>query len=522
MPQVLTSDCGAAQLDSSSTLQSHYGHSDDVSELGLTVDAGKSEAQQPQDIPEQSEFEMENLVDWDGLEDAKNPMNWTPARKWATIALVSAITFITAMASTLFAPGVPLLMQEFRSDNEELASFTVSVYVIGFCVGPLVLSPLSELYGRSPIMHASNVFFFIFTIACGVSSNLAMFIVFRLFMGIAGCPPLTLGGGTIADLQPPEKRGMALSIWTMGPLMGPVIGPVVGGYLAQSAGWRWIFWFSAILTGVLTVFSFFFLSETYAPTILNSKAKRLREETGNPNLKSKYDKGQTPKQLFTAAIVRPTKMLLRSPIVFLLAIYMAMVYSYLYFLFTTFTSVFEDQYGFSTGEAGLAYLGLGVGFLIGQLGVGVTSDRYLKIKAISAGGMKPEHRLPPLVIGAFLVPIGLLWYGWSAQYRVHWIVPIVGTAFIGVGTLFAFLPIQMYLVDAFEIYAASAIATNTVVRSLFGATLPLAGSPLYTTLGLGWGNTLLALIALALSPMPILLIKYGERIRTDPRFQPNL
>jgi MFS family permease len=110
-------------------------------------------------------------------------------------------------------------MEEFHSTDEALASFTVSVYIIGFCLGPLVLAPMSELFGRSPIMHASNIFFIIFSIACAVSTNMAMFIVFRLFMGIAGCPPLTLGGGTIADLMPPEKRGRALSIWTMGPLM---------------------------------------------------------------------------------------------------------------------------------------------------------------------------------------------------------------------------------------------------------------------------------------------------------------
>lgn len=215
-------------------------------------------------------------------------------------------------------------------------------------------------------------------------------------------------------------------------------------------------------------------------------------------------------------------MLLRSPIVFLLAIYISIVYSYLYFLFTTFTPVFENQYGFNTGEAGIAYLGLGVGFIIGQLAVGIFSDRYLKAKTIADGQMKPEHRLLPLVIGAILVPIGLIWYGWSAQHHMHWMMPIVGTGFIGVGTLFAYLPIQMYLVDAFGIYAASAVATNTVVRSLFGATLPLSGGPLYSRLGLGWGNSLLALIALIFSPMPFLLNKYGERIRTNPRFQPRL
>jgi len=109
-------------------------------------------------------------------------------------------------------------MAEFNSNSKEVASFAVSVYLVGFSIGPLSHSPLSELYGRSPIMHASNVFFLIFSIACAVSGSLPAMVSFRLLLGFAGCPPLTLGGGTIADLQPTEKRGLALSAWTMGPL----------------------------------------------------------------------------------------------------------------------------------------------------------------------------------------------------------------------------------------------------------------------------------------------------------------
>ena len=215
-------------------------------------------------------------------------------------------------------------------------------------------------------------------------------------------------------------------------------------------------------------------------------------------------------------------MLIRSPIVVLLSIFVSIVYSYMYLLFTTFTRVFEDQYGFNAGEAGLAYLGLGIGFCIGQLTVGMFSDRYIKRQKAKRGEMKPEDRLPPLVVGAFLVPIGLFWYGWTVEKHTHWIVPIIGTGLIGIGILYVFLPVQMYLIDAYTMFAASAIGANTVVRSIFGTCIPLAGPALYARLGLGWGNSLLGFLALAFAPSSLLLITLGERIRTNPKFQPRL
>ena len=146
----------------------------------------------------------------------------------------------------MFAPGVPDVMREFDSTNEELASFVVSVYVLGYAFGPIILAPLSELYGRLWIYNVCNVGFVIFTIACAVSSNLNMLIAFRFIEGTFGSCPLTIGGGTIADMVVQEKRGGVMAIWALGPLMGPVVGPVAGGYLTQAAGWRWVFWVIAI------------------------------------------------------------------------------------------------------------------------------------------------------------------------------------------------------------------------------------------------------------------------------------
>ena len=178
------------------------------------------------------------------------------------------------------------------------------------------------------------------------------------------------------------------------------------------------------------------MRESYPYVILDRKTKRLRKETGNPNLRSALDTGKTPKQYFEVSIFRPIKMLFLSPIVFLLSLHMAIVYGYLYLLFTTFPRVFQDQYGFSNGSVGLVYLGSGVGSIIGLFFCGAVSDRGLKYLTKRNGGSpKPEYRLPPMFIGAFLVPIGLFLYGWPAEKHVHWIVPIIGTAFLGCGML---------------------------------------------------------------------------------------
>lgn len=270
----------------------------------------------------------------------------------------------------------------------------------------------------------------------------------------------------------------------------------------------------------MTGLTFLTMKESYAPVVLRRKVQRMQKETGNMNLRSKMDSGLSSKQVFFRAIVRPTKMLLFSPIVSLLSLYMAIVYGYLYLLFTTITGLFEQVYGFSQGSAGLAFLGIGVGMLLGLVIFGATSDKVVTYLTNKNGGeRKPEYRLPHMMIGAALVPIGLFWYGWSAQERVHYIMPIIGTGFVGSGLLATFMPIGTYLVDAFTIYAASAMAANTVLRSLLGAFLPLAGPQMYRTLGLGWGNSLLAFIAVALWPVSLGFYIYGERIRTSKRFK---
>lgn len=206
----------------------------------------ESKAENPE-TEENGEAPDPNLVGWDGDNDPANPLNWTALRRYSNVGMMSLICFITPLGSSMFAPSISQVMEDFQSTNLELASFVVSIYILGYAVGPLFLAPLSELYGRVPLYHSCNILFVIFTIACAVSKNLNMLIGFRFLAGCVGGVPLTNGGGTITDLIVQEKRGTSMAVFSLGPLIGPVVGPVAGGFLAQAKGWRWVFWVLAII-----------------------------------------------------------------------------------------------------------------------------------------------------------------------------------------------------------------------------------------------------------------------------------
>lgn len=340
----------------------------------------------------------------------------------------------------MFSPGVVQVMDEFHSSSTILSEIVVTVYVLGFAIGPLLVGPLSETYGRKWVYLISCFVFFAFTIACAVSTNLNMLIAFRFLAGCAGSTPTILGGATIGDMFTREKRGGAMALWGMGPQLAPAIGPVIGGFLSQEQGWRWVFWFQAIISGVVMAIGFMLLHETYAPVILEHKVKKLRHETGNQALRSSLHDPALTSQIWTRAIFRPMKMLLCSPIVFLLSLYVSVLFGYLYLFIATFPLVFQQQYGFSVGISGLAYLGLGIGSFLGLIITGKTSDMlYGKLSEKNDGASVPEYRLPPLMLTSPLVTISFFLYGWSANARVQWIVPIIGTALFSMGMIPAFV-----------------------------------------------------------------------------------
>ena len=201
---------------------------------------------------------------------------------------------------------------------------------------------------------------------------------------------------------------------------------------------------------------------------------------------------------------------------------MAIIYGTLYLMFAAFPIVYQQQRGWSPGIGGLAFLGVAFGMLLAVVYTFCDNTRFVRVeskaRAGGARGAPPEARLPPTIIGSLCLPIGLFWFAWTNGLEVHWIVSIIGTAPFGFGMVMVFLSIMNYLIDSYTIYAASVLAANSVLRSLFGAAFPLFTTQMYDRLGIHWASSIPAFLALACVPFPILFYKYGATIRKKCKF----
>lgn len=386
-------------------------------------------------------------------------------------------------------------------------------------IGPLVLSPLSEIYGRLDIINYANLFFAVSHVGAALSPNIGALLAFRLLSGLGGSACLSVGGGIITDLFDTHQRGVPNTMLTLGSMFGPVLGPLLGGAIAQHAGWRWIFWALVAASAVVWLATILLAHETNPTTIIRLKTRHLSAQLGRPDLHSAFDAGKEPADLTATTVlasgfVRPWKMLLRSPIMALLSTLVGFTGALLYLLLTTTAPFFRAAYAWPLDTAGLAYLGLGAGSLVGLVLFACTSDlAAARLTKANDGLYKPEMRMVTAIVPALFIPVSFFWYGWSAQVRAHWLVPLLALAPFGFAMVGVNATAQAYLIDAAGPYAASAVACVTAVRCLFGGLLPLVGPSLFNGLGLGWGNSVLGCVSLAMVPFPVVVYRYGGWLR---------
>ncbi|KAK9779032.1 putative Major facilitator superfamily domain-containing protein [Seiridium cardinale] len=477
-------------------------------------------------------------VSWENDRDPLCPRSMSLLHKWAIVLIVGMGSLCVTCASSIYTSTYDQMNPEFGM-SKIVGTLGLSTFVLGIALGPLLMSPLSEFYGRRPIYLVSWTMFLVWIIPSAVARNAETMIIVRFFDGFAGSSFLSVAGGTVSDVFRRDAIQAPMTIISLSPFIGPSLGPLLGGFINSNTNWRWTYWasiitvsskssrranvvmiqFLLIWAALMLVCIVFLAPETFHPIKLREKARLLRKETGDDRWRAPMEKTNTSiARTIGFSLLRPFQLLIFEPMCLLLCLFSAVLLGILYLFFGAFGVIFGSVYSFNLWQTGLAFLGIFTGMIAASATDPIWRRMHDRLLAQNDGISEPEFRLPPAVAGAVLVPVGLFWFAWSAYPWVHWIVPIIGSGVFGMGTLLVFTGIFTFLVDAYPLYSASALAANAFTRCAFAAAFPLFGLQMYQKLGNQWGSSLLAFLTVAMMPLPWLFFRHGKRLRRNSRY----
>lgn len=452
-------------------------------------------------------------IDFDE-DDPENPRNWPLWYRSCVIGIISFSTWAVVLYSTSYTSAMPGMMHEFGITNEPLTTMGITFYLLGLAVGSMVLAPASEIYGRRPVYCVALLLFTITVIPCALATSLAQVLGLRFLSALCGAAMIANAPGSVSDIVDEEHRALAFSIWSIGPMNGPITGPLIGGFVYQYLGWRWTNWIVVIVGGVAWI-STSLIKETYTPTILKKRAEKRRKETGDDRWWCRYDEKISVREAMKTNLSRPFVMTATEPILWFWDLYIAVIYGILYLCFVAYPLIFSGIRGWSPGITGLSFAGVGIGTMMAIVFEPLIR-RMIEMHPVdpATGKRAPESAVSIVCIAALLCPIGQLWFSWtSVPASIHWIWSLLAGIPFGAGNTLVFIYATNYLSGSYGVYTASALAGNSVVRSLLGGTLPLAGPSMYTTLSPQWAGTLMGGLQVLLIPIPFVFYRYGGKIR---------
>ncbi|KAF7162743.1 hypothetical protein CNMCM5623_007912 [Aspergillus felis] len=450
----------------------------------------------PPPLPEREEY----VVEFAGPNDSLHPQNWSTKKKIAVSVMLAYTTFNATFTSSIYSTANSVVSSKFHVSTE--------VGTLG-----LALPASTHFDWRVRLYHLP--------VCSGYPENLQTIIICRFFGGFFGSCPIAVVAAVFSDIYDNRHRGLAITVFTMTVFTGPLFAPFIGGFIVESyLGWRWTEYLTGIMGASAFVLDLFFLEETYPPVVLIGKAAELRQRTRNWGIHAKQEEIEVEfGELIRKNFSRPLRILFTEPIVLLLSIYMAFLYGLLYLFLTAYPIVFQRVHGFNKGVGGLPYFGIIIGEFLGGIFIIMLQPWYTRRLSANKDIPIPEWRLPPAIIGGVAFSGGLFWFGWSG-YRsdIHWIVPTLSGLLTGFGLFCVFLQCLNYIVDAYLVFAASALAANSVLRSIAGAGFPLFSTYMFNALGVNWTGTLLGCVAAILMPIPLLFYLYGPKIRAKSKF----
>ena len=462
-------------------------------------------------------------VKYTGPDDPTNPHNWKIAKKCVMLFSLAFNLLVASWGSAIGAPALPVLMEMYHI-GQPVAALTVSLYVIGFAVGPIFWGPISSIYGRRNPLIVGTFGMLVFFFAAATAENFQTYVISRFFQGAFGAAPLTIGPAIAGDIFNAKSRGYSMSVVSFCVMAGPLIAPIVGGYITQSyLGWRWTQYITGIMAGLSLAILFFITPETYPKTILNKKAHKLRDNTGNWAIQGpgEFERVEIPilKILLGAFVI-----LFQEVILGLVTIFHGLIYSILYMCLEAVPIVFSG-YNFPGANAYLPYIAILVGAFTVCSFNGLVLDPWTnKQLDIRKKPVLPENRLILMMISGFVLTAGIFWMCWGGAYaiHVHWIVPCIGAGFLGFGMVGIFISIFNYILDAYLMNSAMAFAANTLLRSGMASAFPLFSSIMFRNLGSQWAGTLIGCLSAIMIPIPFVFYLYGPKLRSMSKLAVNL
>ncbi|KAL6235025.1 hypothetical protein BDW75DRAFT_230631 [Aspergillus navahoensis] len=469
----------------------------------------------PQPNPSKGNDVDPSVVSFTYPTDPLNPKDWPTSKKWAVTDVLSATGFNRIMVSTIMAPALSTISHELEMNPTESA-MALSIYLLATAIGPLLIGPLSEVYGRKPILHASNMWFLVWNLVCGFANSKELLIAARFLAGFGASAIYALASGVLGDVWRAQERGRSLGAYLLIPLLGGAVGPIIGGFMAGRTTWRWMFWSTSIFQAVMIVVSYGVFDETHPPTILKKQAERLRRETGDLRYQTVQERLHEHQSLLSVlgnTFTRPIRLLALYPIIQIVSLISAFDYGILYIVLSTFSALWTDRYGISVELSGLHYIAIALGEMAGSQMTAFLMDRLYRRQSRSQTP-EPESRLPLTLLGALMAPAGLFLYGWAASHKLHWAIVDLGIFLASFGLQSTGMPMQAYIIETYPEHVSSAAAASQLLRSLTAFCFPLFAPRMYTVLGFGWANSMLAFAGLVLgAPAPFVLWWFGERLR---------
>lgn len=504
--------------------------------------------QQPQSQPQQPQAEIDSrpghddnfptfeirravatinaAYDWTGPDDPHNPRNFSYARRIFSTVAITGLATVATVVGAMYAPAQDDVARYFGCSHE-VAVLPLSMYNLGLAFGPIVGAPLSETYGRRAVFLYTAPVFAAFTLGGGFSSSVAALTACRFFAGMFSSSLINNAPATIMESSAGRFRGVSLGIYYTLPSFGAALGPLIGGFIVPAGGWRWTQWASVFLA-VAFYIPVCFTRETYKKVILRRRAIRLGLDTSS----QRTSPGRAFRYFATVLIQRPVHMLFTEPIVTLVSIYNGFLYGMLYTFVIAVPWMFREYYGFDKKSEALSFLGLMVGTLAASTPLILFDLKYyqkrLKLWQQShppdedgvAEPLPSEHRLIGAMVGSLMLPASLFLVAWTAQYRVHWIVPMIFQGFVMLSSLLVYASANLFMLDAYgPLYGASASGAMMLSRYTLSAAFPLFALQMYKALGVGWATSLLAFITVAMAPIPWCFWVYGERLRRRSKYE---